>query len=307
MKIERRPSIHDSKSPSPEKQQTGLTSDEPDDDCDNNEYLDKTPNNDQSKKSFTEKFMNIINHTEFRQESLLPLRNNTTIQNNNNIYVGVIVMVFGMVAYSISSQTTTTQTTTTQTAKIACNYQDLEREYNHLNSDVWTSLQCGTENILNKVSHKSANYLFIYNKNKTNEVQHMVKKIAQRTSKCFNDSQELIEMNATYFNSKEVIEDYGKIIEWCKKKIEDSNVILIGNLNEVPAEAAESLHVICDTENPIRKDLVVFLTLEVPVIKNEEEVQAITEETLNKMWGPKLPDPILQPLITRVTDSVMNV
>uniref|UniRef100_A0A1B0A5T5 Uncharacterized protein n=1 Tax=Glossina pallidipes TaxID=7398 RepID=A0A1B0A5T5_GLOPL len=165
-----------------------------------------------------------------------------------------------------------------------CSYQDLEKQYTDLDHYVWVNLQSGIENILNKVSHKSANYLFIYD---NGDARSIVKNMATHAAKCFNNSQPLAEMGKDDFNSKEVITDFGKIIERFKAIIESSNVVLIVNLNEVPGETAEALHAICDTENPIREDLVVFLTLRMPTIENGN-VQEKVEEELEKMWGSKL-------------------
>uniref|UniRef100_A0A1B0B6W5 Torsin n=1 Tax=Glossina palpalis gambiensis TaxID=67801 RepID=A0A1B0B6W5_9MUSC len=184
-----------------------------------------------------------------------------------------------------------------------CSYQELKMQYTGLNPNVWDSLESGIENILNKVSSKSANYLFIYD---NGDVQSIVKEMATHAAKCFDNSQQLVEMGKEDFNSKEAITDYGKIIERFKAKIKSSNVVLIVNLNEVPGETAEALHFICDTENPLREDLVVFLTLRMPTIRNEN-AQNKVEKELVKMWSPKLTTNILDALITRVADSVINL
>uniref|UniRef100_A0A1B0G9N4 Uncharacterized protein n=1 Tax=Glossina morsitans morsitans TaxID=37546 RepID=A0A1B0G9N4_GLOMM len=245
-----------------------------------------------------------------RKESNIVSENKAKLQKESKTYsapigpsLSVVVCVMAFVAgYAITAVCVSWCKTTVLDRK-NCSYQDLEKQYTGLDPYVWVNLQSGIENILNKATTKSANYLFIYD---NGDVQSIVKNMATHAAKCFNNSQPLAEMGKDDFNSKEVITDFGKIIERFKLIIKSSNVVLIVNLNEVPGETAEALHAICDTENPIREDLVVFLTLRMPTIENEK-VQEKVEEELEKMWGSKLTHYKLGALITRVADTIINL
>uniref|UniRef100_A0A1B0G8K1 Uncharacterized protein n=1 Tax=Glossina morsitans morsitans TaxID=37546 RepID=A0A1B0G8K1_GLOMM len=248
------------------------------------------------------------NKAKLRKESKVVSENKAKLQKESKTYsapigpglsvcVITIVVVYAMNAVCVSWSKTAVLD------RKNCSYQDLEKQYTGLDSYVWVNLQSGIENILNKATTKSANYLFIYD---NGDIRSIVKNMATHAAKCFNNSQPLAEMGKDDFNSKEVITDFGKIIERFKLIIKSSNVVLIVNLNEVPGETAEALHAICDTENPIRKDLVVFLTLRMPTIENEN-VQEKVEEELEKMWGSKVTHYKLGALVTRVADTIINL
>uniref|UniRef100_A0A1A9V3U2 Uncharacterized protein n=1 Tax=Glossina austeni TaxID=7395 RepID=A0A1A9V3U2_GLOAU len=294
-----RNSIHDLTPPMARESPAGEASsdsDELDGEHSNNDRPEQSPHKSEKDKGFSKK-SNIVseNKAKLQKESKtysLPIGPN------------LIVFICGMlVAIIVAFAFTAGDFSWSETGRKNCSYENLQKQYTGLDHDVWVNLQTGIENILNKASSKSANYLFIYDHG---DVRSIVKKMATHAAKCFDNSQPLAEMGKDDFNSKEVITDFGKIVERFKAIIERSNVVLIVNLNEVPGETAEALHVICDTENPIRKDLVVFLTLRMPTIANEN-VQEKVEEELEKMWGSKLTDNKLGPLITRVADSVINL
>uniref|UniRef100_A0A1B0AI82 Uncharacterized protein n=1 Tax=Glossina pallidipes TaxID=7398 RepID=A0A1B0AI82_GLOPL len=245
-----------------------------------------------------------------RKESNTASENKAKLQKESKTYsapigpsLSVVGIVMLIVVVTVLTAVYPSWTTVEPLDRKNCSYEDLEKQYTGLDYNVWDNLQIGIENILNKASPKSANYLFIYD---NGDARSVVKNMATHAAKCFNNSQPLAEMGEDDFNSKEVITDYGKIIERFKAIIESSNVVLIVNLNEVPGETAEALHTICDTENPIREDLVVFLTLRMPTIENGN-VQEKVEEELKKMWGSKLTHYKLDALITRVADSVINL
>ncbi|KAI8117272.1 hypothetical protein FF38_03443 [Lucilia cuprina] len=184
-----------------------------------------------------------------------------------------------------------------------CSFDALQEKYNQENPHIWRTLSVGIETILNRRTEQPAVYLFAHYGGPN--VFRLIKDIARHSSGCFGKQMLPIEMEGNDFISAPgVDDDYGFAIQKYKAKIKEGNVILIANLNEIPAEAARALHTICDTHSPIAKDVVIFLTLTLSV-EAEGSATAKAEYTLEEMWGSKLIRSELDPLITRVTDQVV--
>ncbi|XP_014090934.1 uncharacterized protein TORIP isoform X2 [Bactrocera oleae] len=180
-----------------------------------------------------------------------------------------------------------------------CSFETLRQKYKDQHSKMWPILSSGVENILRGHTKNSGVYLFLHND--SSEFKSIVGEIATQTSRCFGG--QLIEMSENDFTSPKVMEDYGHAITKFKEKIRNGRVALIVNLNTIPAGSARALQFICDTHNPVAKDIVIYLTLVIPsTIGNEVN---IARDTLTKLWGSKLEDYELEPIITRVTDQVI--
>ncbi|XP_075161193.1 torsin interacting protein [Haematobia irritans] len=182
--------------------------------------------------------------------------------------------------------------------KRLCTFDSLQTQYPSQDSKVWQTLKFGIESILNKERNTPVVYLFAHYGD--NQMHEIVKDIASHTSHCFGKEMNPVEMNKEDFTSFEAKTDYGTVIEKYKLKIKEGRVILIANLNEIPAEAARAFHAICDAEDSV----VVFLTMIIPQV-DHKKVDKIAENTLNELWGSSLERNELDPLIIRVTDQVI--
>ncbi|KAL5291701.1 hypothetical protein ACFFRR_010855 [Megaselia abdita] len=185
-----------------------------------------------------------------------------------------------------------------------CKFQDLKQKYTGQDDFLWKSLEIGIENTINKKSESPAIYLFIYQRNPS-KVMDLINKIINRASECFDPSLEPAQMNPKDFTSQAALDDYGIAIEKYKKLVDQGNVLLIAGLNDFPAKAARALHAICDSQNPIKNRVVIFLTLEVPTLEGKSI--EIAENTLRSLWENQIKDSELEPIITRVTDQVVAV
>ncbi|XP_065360367.1 uncharacterized protein TORIP [Calliphora vicina] len=184
-----------------------------------------------------------------------------------------------------------------------CSFENLQKLYPQEKPKTWRTLKVGIESILNERVQQPAVYLFAHHGGQ--QVFQLIKDIAVQASGCFGKQMVPIEMQSNDFISTPGVEDdYGYAIKKYKAKIKEGNVILIANLNEIPAEAARALHTICDTHSPIAKDVVIFLTLTIPPY-TEGSATAKAEDTLRELWALKLGNNELDPLITRVTDQVI--
>lgn len=188
------------------------------------------------------------------------------------------------------------------TKRVACSFEELQKKYPKEGNYLWTHLESGTENILNKQSDKPAVYLFVHENRKT--VGKLMKDIANISSRCFGSSAIIENIG---FSSKEAIQDYGHIIDKYRSTIREGNVILIANVNEIPGTAAKALHAVCDTEQPMVKRVIILLSLSVQRRNGNEKIIDVAENTLRQLWGSSMKPYELDPLITRVTDQVLLV
>uniref|UniRef100_A0A034WK89 Torsin-1A-interacting protein 2 n=1 Tax=Bactrocera dorsalis TaxID=27457 RepID=A0A034WK89_BACDO len=191
--------------------------------------------------------------------------------------------------------------TVSNSSEKRCSFEMLRQKYKDQHSKMWHTLSSGVENILRDRTKNPVVNLFVHNDSK--KLKTMVGEIAKETSRCFGG--QLIEMSEFDFTSPRAMEDYGYAILKFKEKIQNGRVALIVNLNAIPAESACALHTICDTHSPVAEDIVIYLTLVIPsTIGNEVN---IARDTLTNLWGSKLKNNVLEPLITRVTDQILTL
>ncbi|XP_050336785.1 uncharacterized protein LOC126763378 [Bactrocera neohumeralis] len=191
--------------------------------------------------------------------------------------------------------------TVSNSSEKRCSFEILQQKYRDQHSKMWHTLSSGVENILRDRTKNPVVNLFVHNDNR--KLKSIVGEIAKETSQCFGS--QLIEMSENDFTSPTAMEDYGYAILKFKEKIQNGRVALIVNLNAIPAESACALHTICDTHSPVAEDIVIYLTLVIPsTIGNEVN---IARDTLTNLWGSKLKNNVLEPLITRVTDQILTL
>ncbi|XP_039966417.1 uncharacterized protein LOC120778607 [Bactrocera tryoni] len=191
--------------------------------------------------------------------------------------------------------------TVSNSSEKRCSFEILQQKYRDQHSKMWHTLSSGVENILRDRTKNPVVNLFVHNDNR--KLKSIVGEIAKETSQCFGG--QLIEMSENDFTSPTAMEDYGYAILKFKEKIQNGRVALIVNLNAIPAESACALHTICDTHSPVAEDIVIYLTLVIPsTIGNEVN---IARDTLTNLWGSKLKNNVLEPLITRVTDQILTL
>ncbi|XP_037930609.1 torsin-1A-interacting protein 1 [Teleopsis dalmanni] len=182
----------------------------------------------------------------------------------------------------------------------SCSFNELRQKYPTQQEKIWRRLEVGIENILNKRVESPAVYLFVH---KVQGIEEIITEIAKRFSFCFGDDMKPVEIESKDFTSQEAEFDYGYAIEKYKSKIKEGKVILIANLNEIPAGAARALHTICDTISPIANEVIIILKLAVPDLEGHAVQSA--RNTLENLWGSKLKNNELDALITRVTEDVI--
>lgn len=102
------------------------------------------------------------------------------------------------------------------------------------------------------------------------------------------------------------INDPGELIEKIANTLETHKIIVVTDVQHIPAKLAQGFHFLVDQYNPKIREAVYVLTLKIPShLKSSRPVEA-AENTLRECWK-ELKNDLLQPLITRVTNQVLPV
>jgi hypothetical protein len=118
----------------------------------------------------------------------------------------------------------------------------------------------------------------------------------------------LIIEGADLEHNETLAEDYGILLDEYRPKVEEQRTMIINNLHKIPGTVAQSFHSFCDVVTPAVNKAVYFFTLKASgVTSNRENPTEVAEEELRKLWGDKMDEDILNPLITRITDTTMII
>lgn len=100
--------------------------------------------------------------------------------------------------------------------------------------------------------------------------------------------------------------DPGTLIEVITTAVEKNKIIVVTDVQYIPAKLARGFHFLVDKYNPKVEEAIYVLTLKIPsYLKNEKPVVA-AEETLRECWK-ELSDDTLLPLVTRMTVQVLPI
>lgn len=75
---------------------------------------------------------------------------------------------------------------------------------------------------------------------------------------------------------------------------------------KIPGTAAQAFHVMCDTVSPLVSRLIVYMTMHIDPMYNDNKFQLLeyVEENLKSNWSDLQPN-IFDPLLARVTDQIL--
>lgn len=114
-------------------------------------------------------------------------------------------------------------------------------------------------------------------------------------------------MNGTKSFAAKTEDPAGVLIETLSKEMDKhSKVVVVSDIQNIPAKLARGFHFLIDPDNPKVKDAVFIFTLTTDGLLNASSPYAIAQDELNKSWK-ELDSYILQPLVTRFTVVVLPV
>lgn len=191
--------------------------------------------------------------------------------------------------------------------KVSCpQFRELTNHFNSQDMILWKSLKVGIEGVLNNKPTTPSVFLLAYSDPDT--VNRVMKEVLAATSSCMNSSNP-IQLDGRTFVTQDMIADYGIIIDKYRDQLTHEGIMYVSDFNEVPAEAAQVFHTICDTITPLVHRAVIFLTVRVDQTDKDlssRKLSELIEHELITNWykNKKVSRDTLQALIGRVTDQL---
>jgi hypothetical protein len=222
-------------------------------------------------------------------------------EGNWTTYVVVAIgIVFIVLAVFLSKIPNGSSNPPTSTIKKCDGFFKLSTNYPSYGQDVFLSLKFGVEDLLNKDPCRPSVFLFVHD----GEIRSFINQVVAETVKCLQTAGPIL-LSSQDFKNPEMKQDYGSALAKYKEPLEESSILVVYDLDDVPGVAAQAFHTICDTYNPLVEKAIILLTLR--VTKNQinatENANEIAEMKLKQGWVD-LADDKLEPLIARVTDQV---
>uniref|UniRef100_A0A182K3I7 Uncharacterized protein n=1 Tax=Anopheles christyi TaxID=43041 RepID=A0A182K3I7_9DIPT len=131
------------------------------------------------------------------------------------------------------------------------------------------------------------------------------------TTSCFGGTKP-IQLVGGHFKRSDIQKDYGVFLAQQKEDLQQQRIMVVRNLEDIPAQAAQAFHTICDTQEPLVDNAVIYLTLDMSRVRNvyeltEESAMSEAERSLRALWKNSLPPEVLESLITRLTENVYRI
>lgn len=183
---------------------------------------------------------------------------------------------------------------------------NLQKEFPSQNHNIWFHILSGVKTTVTEKPVKPSVFLLLYKDRRTSNC--LASKVGKEAVKLLGEfSQEPILIRGEDLKmNKTLIEDYGLFMETYKHDIEKKKVMIVLDLHEIPAVVAQTFHTLCDVENPLVSEAAFLFTMQID--KNEKQKPTtIAEKHLKILWRDSLDIDIMDPLITRVTNSVLLV
>lgn len=186
-------------------------------------------------------------------------------------------------------------------------FKELTKRFTGQDTNLWKSLKIGIESVLNNKPTTPSIFLLAYYD--INTAHRVMKEVLAATADCMNSSNP-IQLDGSTFATNEMIADYGIIINQYRDRLQHDGIMFVSDLNQVPAEAAQVFHTICDTITPLVDRAVIFFTVyvhESDKALSSRRVSELVETELEKNWNRnnKVSVDTLKALIGRVTDQVL--
>ncbi|KAJ8932640.1 hypothetical protein NQ318_015990 [Aromia moschata] len=207
----------------------------------------------------------------------------------------IIVAVFLCLLYSYEGKNTVKVSPTAALGK-------LSEQFPTQVEDFWLSLGLNIDEILKFNQPKT--FLFLYSEESektTNRIINEVSKIA--VCSLTNCSAAPVIFEGNDLNSLEILDDYGKIISDVKRKLEESGVMVIKNLEIVSGKSAPAFHSFCDEYNPLVNKALLIFTMK---IKDNNSDIKFVEKYLRNQWRD-VKDDHFYALFTRISSNILPI
>ncbi|XP_055530284.1 uncharacterized protein LOC129721577 isoform X1 [Wyeomyia smithii] len=184
---------------------------------------------------------------------------------------------------------------------------DLNSKYSNVDQLSWKILNVSVNRAIYQKPGEPATFIFLYNS--TTPKSNWLEDIVRATSKCFGENRQPIKLESQYFRNPEFIANRHLFFTQYRKKLEDQGTLVVQNLDNIPASAAEVFFSICDAYEPLVHNAVVFFTIHLSkhTVDTSQSPTAIAESILKQQWGKDLHANDLNPLMNRLTENVFII
>lgn len=185
----------------------------------------------------------------------------------------------------------------------------LRPKYPTIDPMLWATLNVSVNRALYRKPGEPSTFIFLYDSSSVQE--NLVEDVIAITSRCF-DARPIRLTNAD-FNTPEIAADYGAFIQQYKRPLEQQGVMVVQNLDQVPAKAARALFTICDSHGPLVERAVIFFTIDISQRSDvmdgaaDQSPTEIAENLLRDQWRNGLNGDTLMPLLVRLTENVFKI
>lgn len=173
---------------------------------------------------------------------------------------------------------------------------------------LWTTLNVSVNRAVYRKPGEPSTFIFLYDSSSVQRA--LVEDVIEITSRCFAGTRPIRLTNAD-FETPEIAADYGAFLQQYKRPLEERGIMVVQNLDQVPAEAARALFTICDSYGPLVERAVIFFTIDITqrkqVSESDQSPTEIAENLLRDQWRNGLKGDTLVPLLVRLTENVFKI
>jgi hypothetical protein len=201
------------------------------------------------------------------------------------VIVSVVIISFAVVVSSLNRQSNLS------VGANCSQFLDLQTEYPNQDKKIFKSLKYGVEATANGNPPEATVFSFFSTDQKV--LERILSRLVEITRNCIHQSEEPLVLRKDQLGNK--------MVDNLREELRKRTIMIVNNLEKASPSDVSYLHSFCDTENPLIRKSIIFLTVKVPNGPQGKPVEYITEY-LNDHWKT-LPDNIRQPFITRILDQ----
>lgn len=185
----------------------------------------------------------------------------------------------------------------------------LRPKYPTIDPMLWATLNVSVNRALYRKPGEPSTFIFLYDSSSVQK--NLVEDVIAISSRCF-DARPIRLTNAD-FETPEIAADYGAFLQQYKRPLEQQGVMVVQNLDRVPAKAARALFTICDSHGPLVERAVIFFTIDISQRRDvmdgaaDQSPTEIAENLLRDQWRNGLNGDTLVPLLVRLTENVFKI
>ncbi|XP_040158016.1 uncharacterized protein LOC120897243 isoform X2 [Anopheles arabiensis] len=183
--------------------------------------------------------------------------------------------------------------------------------YPTVDQNLWQMLNVSVRRAITTVDNPEPGTILFLHYGPTGILDGLIDSVIAVTTSHFGNT-DAIRLPGAHFKRSDIQQDFGVFVAQQKEALRQRSVMLVRNLEDVPARSARAFHTICDTQEPLVGRAVIYLTLDMAKAAGMHEPSNVSateeaERLLQKLWGDSLEPAVLGPLITRLTENVFRI